>query len=136
MRRANKIADVNVRVRQQLLGRLRLADLSILVGQARRAALLFEKREVELVSFILRRCRCGSTCQLRSLVGRHDGRLVQDLLVLAQKEKFCAGRRDASSVPLVRGVQDVCLLAEESIALVDNILDYFWTRTPVFNTKR
>ena len=70
------------------------------------------------------------------MVGRHDGRLVQDLLVLAQKEKFCAGPRDASSVPLVRSVQNVSLLAEESIALVDDILNYFGTRTPVFNTKR
>ena len=39
-------------------------------------------------------------------------------------------------MPLVRGIQNVGLLAEESIALVDDILDYFGTSTPVFNTKR
>ena len=39
-------------------------------------------------------------------------------------------------MPLVRGIQNVGLLAEESIALIDHILDYFGTRTPVFNPKR
>ena len=58
------------------------------------------------------------------------------MLVFAQKEELGAGGRDASSVALVRGVQNVGLLAEESIALVDDILDYFGTRTPVFNAKR
>ena len=39
-------------------------------------------------------------------------------------------------MPLVRGIQNVGLLAEESIALIDHILDYFGTSTPVFNPKR
>ena len=85
MGRADEIADINVRVWQKLLGRLRLADAPIFVAQTRRAALLLEKCEVELVTLLRGNGRCGAARQLLPVIGLHNGRLVQDLLVLAQE---------------------------------------------------
>ena len=38
-------------------------------------------------------------------------------------------------MPLVWSVQNIGLFAEECISLIDDILDYFGTSTPVFNAK-
>ena len=66
----------------------------------------------------------------------HNGRLIQDLLVLTQEQKFCPRRGDTTPVPLMRRVQDIRLLAEKSISLIDDVLDDFRTSTSVLNSKR
>lgn len=66
----------------------------------------------------------------------HNGRLIQDLLVLTQEQKFCPWRGDATPVPLMRSVQDIRLLAEKSISLINDVLDNFRTSTSVLNSKR
>ena len=38
-------------------------------------------------------------------------------------------------MPLMRCVQNVSLLAKESIALIRHILHYFWPSTPIFNAE-
>ena len=76
------------------------------------SAFLFEQSEIELVPFlcswelIIAQILIILESQLLFLIRRmmHQKRLIQYLFTLVQEQKFGAGRRDPSSVQLMRRV--------------------------------
>lgn len=69
--------------------------------------------------------------------GPYNSRLVQYLLVFAQEQKFGVRLRDPSTMALMLSViQDVGLLAEESMTLVIHILHDLWSSSPILDPQR
>ena len=97
-------------------------------------AAIFEKCKVELVAFLSGSCRLRWSISF--LIRLINGRFIHNLLIFVKKQKFGSWRRNSSSMALVRCVKNICLLAEESVALINNILDNFWSGSPIFNPKR
>ena len=99
-----------------------------------RVSPFFEEREVELVT-LLRPTGCLITYELRLLIGSSNRRLVQDLLILAQKERFNAWWWDTAPLSLLWSIEDIGLFAEEGIPLIIIILNDLRLRAAVFDPK-